>query len=105
MFVQAVEKKEALQHMLTNLVDKKYSKGVITNDEWFVIEYLSAALSALKNCLGKQQTRVSQFWLLLDAINSMVSVYIIYANWHDTEETNNVIHCVSNNENDEMRHH
>ena len=104
MFVQAVEKKEALQHMFTNLVDQKYRNRVMTDDEWFVIEYLSAALSPLKNCFGKQQTGVSQFWLLLDAINSIVSVYMIYANWHDTEETNNVIHCVSNNENDEMRH-
>ena len=104
MFVQAVEKKEALQHMFTNLVDRKYRNRVMTDDEWFVIEYLSAALSPLKNCLGKQQTHVSQFWLLSDVINSIVSVYMIYANWHDTEETNDVIRCVNNNENDEMRH-
>jgi len=40
MFVQAVEKKEALQHMFTNLVDQKNRNRVMTDDGWFVIEYL-----------------------------------------------------------------
>jgi hypothetical protein len=76
MLKQMLEKREALDELYHNRIDKKFRKRALHDTDWLVIESVVDVLDGVSIILKKQQTAGNGFWSLGDAVMSILRLYV-----------------------------
>jgi hypothetical protein len=78
-WTQLLQRSAAVDTLIQKLVERKYQARGPTRTQWTVVQFTVECLCDVSKVIAKQQTRISQYWLLSDSIMSMMQLFSTYS--------------------------
>jgi hypothetical protein len=82
--MQLLKRVPAVDTLFQNLVERKYQDRGPSRNEWRIVDITVGALSPVAKIISRQQTRLSEYWLLSDSTMEMMQLFYAYSS-HSSE--------------------